>query len=182
MNNTNDFQPQLHKLNIDESDGLLMTVLISMSHRRRDVYFEVHRVGDRIKLYWCFETFIHELCQYYKDAHGLDDVQMTFEELFSNEELRKIAWERTVQDSSYVEEDDTYIFENIIKNGFPNLDRKIPMGLDGHHYEITIKGNPDKEYYAWCEIPKEWGDLKELIGLLMKYAKLDEMYSVQGMA
>ncbi len=172
------FQPQFHKLRIDESDGLLLTVLIGMSHRRRDVYFELHKIKDRMKLYWCFETYLDEIYQYCKDARGIREEQLEFEEFLNSEEVAKIAWEKTVQDSCYVEADDEKVFETILKNGFPKLDRRIPMGLDGHHYEVTIKGDPDQEYYAWCNIPKEWGDLKVLVEMLVKYAKLDEMYGV----
>ena len=65
-----EFMPDFHKLNITESDGLLLTVLIGLSFRRRDVYFELHKVKDRYKLYWCFEHFIDEIIELYKERGG----------------------------------------------------------------------------------------------------------------
>ena len=173
-----EFLPEFHRLTIDESDGLLMTVLIGLSVRRRDVYFELHRVKDRYKLYWCFETFLDEIYRHYVDNGGNEKIP--FEEFLNSREIQEAEQKRTVQDSCYIETEDEEFLSNFLKNGLMDLDRHVPMGLDGHHYIITIKGDPDREYYAWCVIPKEWCELKTLVEILRKYAGLSERYSVSG--
>ena len=175
------FMPEFHKLNITESDGHAMTVLISMSLRPKSVYFELHRIGIGYKLYWCFETPVEEMLKIFEAAEfeGKEKIK-SYDDFKSNEHVQRLIGERAVQDSKIVKDNDIIVFEKIITNGLPELDRTIYIGLDGHSYTITIEGTPRREYKTWGLIPKEWAVIRDLVEVLRRYARLSEMYCVSG--
>ena len=174
------FLPEFHDIGIEESDGLLMTVLIQPSLRHRSIYFELHQVRSSYKLYWCYETPYDEILAFCRENGYLDKLK-DFDEFLNNEDILTAIKKQTVRDSGYLEEPDEEFFMRFIHDGLPKLDRKPPWGLDGHSYYITIKGNPDRSYHAWCVIPKEWSRIQELIERLGNYTDFSGYnYKVSG--
>lgn len=160
------------RLNVTESDGLLMIITMGFSLRGRDMYFELHKLGERYKLYWRPEANGVEVVNYIKE-NGLKGI--SFEEAFNHPDIMEFCRNFPGQGSAMLEAGEEVSFLSIINEGLPGK-KVVHSGLDGCGCEIWVIGDPDIYYKCWGCLPRGWGAICQVIDVLRKHAGLGEKY------
>ena len=153
----------------------IMTMLIELSFGK-SVYFELYEADHNWTIYWNYEVrpaeFLPVMKQYAKP-------EMTLKDAVEDQKIQKKISELSHTFSKDLGEDEIALIKSIIAQGFPELSRRKPQGLDGHSYCFTIGGD-DKEYSCWCVIPKEWSHIRTVIDLFADIADLSDDYRISG--
>ena len=160
-----------------ESDtgNRIMTLLIEHSFLK-SVYFEIYDAGNGWKIYWNYEISPEE---FFPVVREYVKPEMIFSDLVQDKTIQSKIRVLSHTFSKDLGEDEIAIIKDVISQGFPELTRRQPLGLDGHSYIFSIEGI-EGEYRCWCVIPEEWSHIKSVIDMVIDIASLDDKYRISG--
>ena len=150
----------------------------------RGVGFQVHEMkNNSFQLFWNYALRPKEFFTLIAEYGRVNKInpKTPITEIFFSDELaafmRAHAPEIFIAD---LDKNDMALVNAVVNANWQ--DEEYRCGLDGHHYDIKIYGEPIREYKCWHEIPKGWSELIPLVERLIEIAKLEprDCYEVHG--
>ena len=163
----------LYPFNVD-SDTQLIDLEISSSFFK-DLYFQVHKCGDDIVIYWRYALSDKEFRLFGEELNKAinNDNTKTLIELSKTKEYNCLLnrfstiWYHICNEFE-IEIIDSFLFDN------PPDELRRCGGRDGHTFFLEKLLPTYHKYVFWCCAYKEWGFVKQLIDLLFEVSYADE--------